>query len=102
MNDNVIERCLGQASKVGKAVEHVARVYFGVTSQDQATVDRSKSMLLAAETRHATKAVWKIGDEHVTDMKKALNGKQPKFALQHASEFTKTYRSLDRVPRFSG
>jgi hypothetical protein len=94
--DAEMQTLLIYAIDVGRRMKEVAREYFGVSPVKDVSVDRSVFMLLAAMSRHETKAVWKIGDSHVSDMEKILKGDEPKFALQHASEFNETYGELFR------
>ena len=96
LSDEEMKHQLAIAYIAGQRMEEVADESFDVKSAAEATADRSMSMLLAAMKRHKTKVLWKIGDAHVSDMKEALKGAEPEFALQHRSEFNETYGELFR------
>jgi hypothetical protein len=69
-----------------KLAEHL-----GPDNDGDVNFQRSQSMHRAAEARHKDPGVWKIGDNHVTDIKQSQSGKIP-YNLMTEDEFSDYFK----------
>ncbi|GAL35435.1 translation initiation factor 2 [Vibrio maritimus] len=83
-----------EAVKLNKEIKTIAAVLHNKTALTQSNVriPRSKAMHFSAQASHATKGIWKVGNNHYDDIKTYIKGLfvgAPKYNLMSKADFNK-------------